>query len=177
MNVDQAEPVLFVSAPGSPRLGPLARRRMRYGDRPLPGASAISRPRTPPPSPWSRNGTRRRSINRRSIRRCLSRVAAPPVNDGGLPEIIGTLQVGSTLAAANGGWTGAGLTFTRRWFRDSVVIPGATSQAYTLVPADEAAMMTVEVTGTNAGGSATGISDPEGPVAPAPPLTRRALRR
>jgi hypothetical protein len=70
--------------------------------------------------------------------------------------------VGGLLTASNGTWTGAP-TYVRQWKRNATNVgTGATS--YTLVVADVGAMMSCDVTATNAGGTATVQSNTVGPV-------------
>jgi hypothetical protein len=106
--------------------------------------------------------------------------AAPPVNSAA-PSVSGTARDGQSLTATNGGWTGTPtIDFARRWRRcDSagnacVDIAGATGASYALVPADVGRTIRVEVTGTNAGGSATAASAPSAVVAAAPPVNTAA---
>lgn len=76
------------------------------------------------------------------------------------PQISGTGTVGLTLTNGTPGtWQPSGLTFTRQWQRDGVAIPGATATTYVLVAADSGHSVTCAVTGTNAAGSATAVSN------------------
>lgn len=85
------------------------------------------------------------------------------------PIIEGTAQVGSTLSVAvqvdNGN---VGLI---EWLRDGVVIAGANAASYALVEADEAALISVRVTGTGVGGELAKTSVAVGPVAERPVAT------
>jgi hypothetical protein len=97
-------------------------------------------------------------------------VAGPPRNTTP-PTIAGTPQVGQTLTAGNGSWTGAQpFTFTYRWRRcDSVGgncadISGATAKTYVLTAADEGATLRVRVTARNGRGTASSTSVPSGVV-------------
>ncbi|MBA3842396.1 MAG: LamG domain-containing protein, partial [Actinobacteria bacterium] len=87
--------------------------------------------------------------------------STPPVNTG-VPTIGGSAQVGQTLTAANGTWTGtAPISYTYQWNRCSpgcAAIPGATTGTYTVVSADLGATLTVSVKGTNSVGNATATS-------------------
>ena len=70
------------------------------------------------------------------------------------PSFLGADQV--DLSAGVGYWSGyPAPTFAFQWFRDSVAIPGATSQDYTRVAADAGANLECDVTATNASGSVT----------------------
>ncbi len=93
------------------------------------------------------------------------RPAAPPLNTVA-PTVtaIGGLTVGELLVVSgNGTWTGAP-TYARQWRRGATDIPGATATSYTLVAADVGLMMTCNVTATNAGGSASAVSNAVGPI-------------
>ncbi len=82
--------------------------------------------------------------------------AAAPTNVT-LPGIAGTVQVGQTLYAFPGVWTGAP-AFTYVWKNEGVAIPGATGQTYVLVVGDQGDNITVTVTGTNSAGNASATS-------------------
>lgn len=68
-----------------------------------------------------------------------------------LPTITGTAQVGQTLTSTPGTWTGTGNTFTRAWFANGVVIPGATAATYVPVIGDIGKVIRVAVTNTRNG--------------------------
>ena len=66
-----------------------------------------------------------------------------------VPKIItisGEERVGNTLMASTSGWTPTPSSFTWRWQRNGVDIPGATSTAYTLTPADNGTTVRVVAT-------------------------------
>jgi len=96
--------------------------------------------------------------------------SAAPTNTGP-PTIAGTAQVGQTLTATTGAWTGAPTTFAYEWQRcdgagaNCVAIPGASGATYVLSAADTGATIRVAVTAANAAGSATAVSSPTSPVA------------
>jgi hypothetical protein len=97
--------------------------------------------------------------------------AAPTISDT-------TPEVGQTLTANNGTWTGdAPIVFTYQWLRcnaggqSCVSIPGATNQTYTVQPADLNNTLRVRVTGTNASGSSAAESAATSRVTPAVPPT------
>lgn len=73
------------------------------------------------------------------------------------PAITGTAQVGVTLTASNGTWTGSP-TFTRQWKANGVNISGATATTYVPVVGDIGKTITVAVTGKNASGKITKTS-------------------
>lgn len=97
-------------------------------------------------------------------------VAGPPVNTS-LPTISGTPQVGQTLTAGTGAWTGNPTSFGFQWQRctasgaSCVDIPGATGGTYVLGSGDAGATIRVVVTATNAAGSASAASTPTAAVA------------
>jgi len=85
--------------------------------------------------------------------------ALAPMNTS-VPTISGTLQVGATLFASTGDWTGANsakfVDGAYQWSNCSSScnpISGATSSSYTLQPADKGMKLKVTVTARNAGGS------------------------
>lgn len=74
-----------------------------------------------------------------------------------LPAISGLLEVGETLTAYPGVWTGAP-TFTYQWQNEGANIVGATSQTYVLQAGDSGDNIRVIVTGTNTAGNASATS-------------------
>ena len=98
---------------------------------------------------------------------------AVPANTA-LPVISGTPQSGSTLTTDNGTWTGSPTSFTYAWSRcdiggnTCVPITGATSQAYTVQPADVGVTLRSTVTATNTDGSASATSAASAVVLAAP---------
>jgi hypothetical protein len=85
----------------------------------------------------------------------------PPVGpqNTGAPMISGTSQQGDMLSAATGTWSGdTPMTFTYRWS------DGTTGSTDTLTSADVTKMISVTVTATNDGGTASAISASVGPV-------------
>lgn len=96
------------------------------------------------------------------------------VNDPavGVPTLSGTEEVGHTLTADTAGISdpdGLG-TFSYQWQRDQVNIAGATGSTYDLVTADEATLIRVGVSFTDAQGTAEGplYSAETGAIAPSP---------
>lgn len=81
------------------------------------------------------------------------------------PSISGAPEVGQTLTASDGTWTGSP-SFAYQWKRDGANIGGATNSTYLLVLADVNAAITVTVTGTNGGGSASATSAATATVVP-----------
>jgi hypothetical protein len=91
---------------------------------------------------------------------------APPTAPSNVspPVISGTPQVGSTLTASNGTWTGGPTGFADQWLSGGSPISGATSPTYTPITGDIGAMLAVTVTATNGVGSTPATSAAVGPV-------------
>ena len=87
-----------------------------------------------------------------------------PVNQTA-PVITGAPQVGQTLVTSTGAWTNSPASYAYRWYRDGVVIAGATAASYVAVSDDLAKSISVEVRATNAyGTSDPAMSGSVGPV-------------
>jgi hypothetical protein len=97
---------------------------------------------------------------------------AVPVNSV-VPAITGTAQVGETLSGSNGTWSGSPTGYTYRWLANGVAIGGATANTFLLAAAQVGAVITFEVTASNASGnSAPATSVATGAViAPTTPAT------
>jgi hypothetical protein len=80
------------------------------------------------------------------------------------PVVSGDPTEGETLSCTTGTWTNSPSGYAYQWLRDDVEISGATSSTYDLVFADIDAMVSCEVTATNAGGSVAQESNEVGPV-------------
>ncbi|HEU5477989.1 MAG TPA: hypothetical protein VFU64_09240 [Gaiellaceae bacterium] len=84
--------------------------------------------------------------------------AAAPKNSK-LPTISGSAQVGSSLTASPGEWTGNPTSFAYAWSHcdakgaNCAAISGATNSTYTVTAADAGATLLVSVTATNNSGS------------------------
>lgn len=92
------------------------------------------------------------------------------------PTIAGTTQVGSTLTASNGTFTGdQPITYRYQWQRcdangaNCVDTTGANAQSYVVQAADAGRTLRVLVTATNARGSTSAISVPTAVVTTAGP--------
>ena len=89
--------------------------------------------------------------------------AAVPVNTAP-PTITGTPTVGQTLTAENGTWSNSPTSFAYQWLRCNgggnacVGVANGTQKTYTLVGADAGRTIRVQVTATNADGSASARS-------------------
>lgn len=97
--------------------------------------------------------------------------ATKPVNKT-LPTIPGTAEVGLTLFATRGTWTGSPTSFHFAWLRCDTTgaacaaIPGATGKSYTPTTTDIGHTLRVRVTARNSSGSTTATSKATGVVPP-----------
>ena len=88
------------------------------------------------------------------------------------PKISGLAEVGLTLTATRGTWTGGPTSFHFQWLRCDTTgaacaaIPGATGRSYTPTTADIGHTLRVRVTARNSSGSATATSAATGVVPP-----------
>ncbi|MET4703696.1 5'-nucleotidase C-terminal domain-containing protein [Frigoribacterium sp. UYMn621] len=78
-------------------------------------------------------------------------ITVPAITSVTPPSISGTAKVGRTLTATPGSWSVASPTLAFQWNREGAPIGGATAAAYTLVPADAGAAITVTVTASAPG--------------------------
>ena len=98
-----------------------------------------------------------------------------PPTSASPPSISGLTQEGATLLGAAGGWSGTGPTFTRQWRRCDGTggactdIAGATASSYVLTAEDVGSTLRLQVTASNAAGSAQAESAPTTVVSEAPP--------
>lgn len=86
------------------------------------------------------------------------------------PSITGTPREGETLTSSQGTWTNTPTSYAYQWYRNGVAIGSATSSTYDLVTADIGTLITVTVTASNGGGSASQTSDAVGPILQALPV-------
>jgi hypothetical protein len=100
--------------------------------------------------------------------------AASGATPTSLPTIAGDSKVGSTLAANVGSWSGLNpITFKYQWLLCDATgagcrpLSGATANSYIAQSADLGSTLRVEVTATNAGGSASSTSQQTSVVATA----------
>ncbi|MBJ7459477.1 MAG: thrombospondin type 3 repeat-containing protein [Thermoleophilaceae bacterium] len=91
-------------------------------------------------------------------------VSQPPANLT-LPTITGTARVGQTLTGAQGTWSPGDATLTNAWLRctttsvgSCTAIAGQTGGSYTLVAADDARYIRLQVTATTVAGTAVATS-------------------
>jgi len=95
----------------------------------------------------------------------LARVAVAPQNSAP-PTITGQAQEGKTLTAATGTWSNSPTSFAYQWQQCDQGgsgcnnINGATQKSYTVSKNDADKTLRVQVTATNADGSASALSDP-----------------
>ena len=94
------------------------------------------------------------------------------------PEISGTPEVGETLTADEGTWTGTPTSYSFQWQRcdaDNIVaclnVAGATSKSYALHTGDLGYRLRVRVTADNARGATTASSATTAVIAPALKIT------
>ncbi len=99
-----------------------------------------------------------RSARMQALLDALPPPAVSPVNTVA-PTISGDFIAGQVWTATEGTWTGtAPLTYTYQWYRSDVAITGATDAEYPLSEADFGNTLSVIVTATNEGGSASAES-------------------
>ncbi len=97
----------------------------------------------------------------------------PPVPLGA-PGVVGTPEVGATLVAASGSWSGQSHTLAYRWERcragTCVAIAGGDGQSYVVRDEDQEHELRVVEVATDGGGSAEQRSTPAPPVSPQVPV-------
>ena len=103
----------------------------------------------------------------------------PPPFPQDYPTIAGVAREGQTLTGSPGQWTGSP-TFAYAWGRcdapvdECDLIPGATGQTYTVTTSDIGNRLFLLVTGTNASGSYSEVSDVTAIVRPGGPTNTAA---
>jgi hypothetical protein len=91
-----------------------------------------------------------------------------------LPQVSGTAQVGQSLTATTGTWSGSPTSYSYQWEVSSdggtswAAVPGATAATLAETSAVQDDLARVAVTATNGAGSATATSAAVGPIAAAP---------
>jgi hypothetical protein len=85
------------------------------------------------------------------------------------PVASGTAVVGSVLTTTDGEWRNSPTSFAYQWRRGATNIGAATGPSYTLVAADDLAVITCMVTAINGVGSVGTPSNDIGPVVRPPP--------
>ena len=110
-----------------------------------------------------------------------ARTAVAPSN-GSPPTISGTAQIGQSLSASSGSWSGdTPITFTYAWERcdtagsNCAAIGGATNNVYTVASADGGHTLRVAVTAHNASGTGTAESNQTATVSAATAPQNTAL--
>ncbi|HEX8742497.1 MAG TPA: hypothetical protein VF712_05140 [Thermoleophilaceae bacterium] len=98
-----------------------------------------------------------------------------------LPSISGTAQIGQTLTAADGNWTGTPtIAYARQWQRCNSSgascsnIAGSTGSTYTVQASDEGSTFRVVVTATNIAGSTSATSNATAVTTGIPPSNNAA---
>jgi subtilisin family serine protease len=100
-------------------------------------------------------------------------VPTPPLNTAP-PAITGGTQVGQTLSASTGAWSGSPTTYAYQWRRCDAAggtcsdIAGAVGPAYAAQWADTGSTLRVAVTASNAAGTGVAMSAQTGAVTAAP---------
>jgi hypothetical protein len=90
------------------------------------------------------------------------------------PQVTGTPQIGQTLTASAGTWSGSPTSFAYQWRRcdaagaGCTAVSGATRGSYTITPGDSGTRLSLVVTATGAGGSQSTTAPTTGVVVPAP---------
>ena len=121
-----------------------------------------------------RNRAGRRG-HERPIGGCGRGRRAVPVNSV-LPAITGTAQVGQSLSASTGTWSGSPTSYAYQWSRcnssgaSCVDLGGATNPSYLLVAADLGSTLRVRVTASNAAGPGAPVTSVQSAVVVAAPV-------
>ena len=102
-------------------------------------------------------------------------VSGVPINQTA-PTISGTAARAQTLTSTPGTWAGLANTYAYQWQRSNDggttwgAVQGASAASYTITTADEGAQLRLQVTATNADGSASAATSPTTAIPPAPPV-------
>ncbi len=90
------------------------------------------------------------------VEEVFSGVTSPPATvpvDTAVPVLGGRASSGSTLTCSRGTWTNAPTSFSFRWLRNGVPIPGATGSTYVVRLADENQFLSCVVIASNSRGA------------------------
>ncbi len=90
------------------------------------------------------------------------------------PQVRGSTRLGGTLTATPGEWSVEGLSYAYQWFRGRTAITGATKAAYKTVAADLGQRLSVRVTASFGGVSASASSSPTSAVTTVSKVTLKA---
>lgn len=115
---------------------------------------------------WARNNGGEVSATSLASAAIIAQELPAPENNR-LPDFTGVLQTGQVLTGDDGEWTQSP-TLARQWLRNGANIASATSNTYTLVLADEGALISYRVTATANGKSTVATSTAKGPSVAAP---------
>ncbi len=116
------------------------------------------------------------ATNARSVQTGVVAASAAPRNTA-RPTITGEPEAGQELTAEEGTWTNTPTSYTYQWQRcdvdaiSCVVVTGATGKTYGVRNADVGFRVRVEVTGRNANGAGSALSNPTGIIVPSVPVT------
>lgn len=78
-------------------------------------------------------------------------ITAPVVTSNATPPILGSI-----LTCTNGVWSGTPSSYVFQWYRDAVIIAGQTTNAHTIIAADQGGhQLTCQASALNAGGTST----------------------
>lgn len=92
-------------------------------------------------------------------------LSSPAFENRGLPRVVGSPGVGSTLTASNGRWSVGPSGFAYQWMADGTAIAGATQQTLLISAAQVGKAVSVRVTAASGGATATGTSAATPPIA------------
>ncbi len=87
-------------------------------------------------------------------------ITAIPLVNTAAPAITGIAQVGQTLTASPGTWTGSPTALAYQWLRGSTAISGATGSTYVPVFADVGTTLRAQVTASKAGTADVAVASP-----------------
>lgn len=97
------------------------------------------------------------SLDVASAERSVPAAAGAPSSTA-LPQITGTVAVGSTVTCTDGTWDEAPTSYSRIWRNNGIAIAGQTAATYVVQSGDTGDTLTCVVTATNASGSSSATS-------------------